>query len=206
MKILANRNTIQGLLTYYISLFVFLASCIGVWTSQAPLSIVVFCLSLFAMVIQDVDWIRRSRVHPHDKLLMEKISATLNTNRADLFLKERDFSQFIYEERELEPLVELNDWQGVDSEFVNASYQQKFATMRQELSELLDLLLSEYSMKGLGFYHLNKVKKNREAEVDSETLKQNALKANNLARAIYSNYQELRKIYINKMQITKTSG
>ena len=206
MKILANRNTIQGLVTYYISLLIFLASCIGVWTSQAPLSVIVFALSLCTMLIQDVEWIRRSRVHPQDKLLIEKISATLYNNRSDLFLKERDFSQYIYEERELEPLLDLKNWQGVDYEFINPTYRQIFSAMKDELAELLDLLLNQYSMKGMGFYHLNKEHKTREVPVDAKTRAINAATANRLARSVYDRFQVFRRIYLEKMQSVKTAN
>lgn len=203
MKILANRNTIQGLLTYYVSLAIFVGSCISVWTSGTALSYILFGLSLCSIIIQEAGWIRRSRVHPQDRSLVEALTTVMEERRTDLFLKERDFAEYTYDERELEPLMEIRDWQGVDKNFVREQYQHRLNLMRQELSALLDILLSKYSMGGMGFYHLVREGKHLEDGDGIEARQENAVEANRLARQIYSHYQWFRKCYLTRMQAAK---
>lgn len=201
MQILADRKTVPGLLTYYTSLLIFSASCISFWQNHNTLSVITFTLSLCAMLIQDIDWIRKSRIHPHDRQLMEKLAETLHENKTDRFLKDHDFTRYIYDDKNLAPLLDIHsNWRGVDYEYVNRKYQARWRDMQGKLSDLLDLLLNKPADEGNNFYHMLPPKDKREEFQDMAGRMQNAINANNLARDIYTGYQQFREIYLTKMQ------
>ena len=201
MHILANRNTVQGLIIYYISLLAFTISCINFYNGHTQLGAITFILTLLAMLIQDVDWLQKSRVHPHDKQLIEELTDKLMSNNANLFLKEHDFTQLTYNENNIQSLLDIHyHWTGVDHEFVNRKYQKIWQNMRDKLEELLDLLLEKSTSKGMSFYHMLPPKDKRHQFPDMKLRMKNAENANRLARDIYNNFQKFRKIYLNKMQ------
>ena len=209
MKVFAPRNTIQGLLTYYISILIFVASCIGIWESQKPLSIIIFLLSLAGIIIQEVELFKRSRFHPHDKQLIEKITERLQSSKNLDFIHEHDFTKAAYHSWHFDALLEFNnDWTGVDYEFVSHPIDKLWKKMRENIVSLLAIIVGEKYNYNPHYFTLVPAKDILEKDPELQaTLPERmdfAKTANRLAREIYAQYQDLRKIYIRKTRMTQS--
>lgn len=204
MKLLANRYSLQGLVIYYASLFGFVTSCVAISQSSSPLKITGFILTLGVILIQDLDWLRRARIHPHDMGLIERLTDIFQDNSTDLFLKEHDFSRHVYDDTQLAPLQLIRDqWRGVDHEFVAPRYQQHWQAMRERLVVLLDMLEHNNVLKGSNIYHLLPPESEREPGPALERQLALAGKANTLARTVYDDYQGFRAIWINNRDVLR---
>ena len=204
MHILPKRNSIAGLLFYYLSLLAFTVSCINYYNGHTQVGAITFILTLLAMLIQDADWLQQSRIHPHDKQLIEELTDKLMSDNANLFLKEHDFVKLTYTENNLKSLIDIHrHWHDIDHQFVNRKYQTTWQAMQKKLDELLDLLLKKSSNKGMNFYHMLPPPDKRHEYSDMDQRLINAKTANALARDIYNNFQQFRHIYQTKMQRVK---
>ena len=183
MKFLAKRDSVQGLVLYYISLFGFIISCIGISASgDNPLKTAGFILTLALILIQDYDWIRRSLIHPHDMQLIEKLTDKLQLTKTSLFLKDHDFAHNLFTDDNIAALDEIYyDWSGADYEFVNHRYQRLWLAMRDRLRELMTILHGQAAPGG----------------------KETARTANDLAREIYESFQGFRRIYLKNRLIKR---
>lgn len=183
MKFLAKRDSVQGLVIYYFSLFGFIISCIGISASlDNPLKVTGFILTLAVILIQDYDWIRRSLIHPHDMQLIEKLTDKLQLTKTSLFLKDHDFAHNLFTDDNIAALDEIYyDWSGADYEFVNHRYQRLWLAMRDRLRELMTILHGQAAPGG------------------TET----ARTANDLAREIYESFQGFRRIYLKNRSIRR---
>lgn len=206
-QFLGKRNTIQGLVIYYIGLLSFTGMCISISQGANTLKLIGFLGTLCVIAILDLDWIRRSRVHPHDMKLIEQFSNIIQFNKTDLFLKDHDFKVYIYDETNLKPLEVIDlDWNGVDYEFVNGEYQQLWSDTKQNLSQLMKILTNQYSRRGSNFFHLLPSEEDRDKHPEYAHQQAIAGEANALARSVYDNYQAFRRIYLKNKQIEKDTN
>ncbi len=199
MRLLTNRNSVQGMVTYYVSLYSFVGVCISM-TQDTPTTwqIIGFILTLLATLVQDIHWYRRSRAHPHDMQLIEKLTALLRDSKAELFLQQHDFTRTTYDDIQLTPLREISDdWQGVDYEFVRPELAPTWQAFREQLDELLTLLTTQGALRGAGFSHLNPPPRPEDevTEAEKEHRRQRAERANELGRAMFNEFQSLRRTY-----------
>ena len=200
MKILANRNSVQGIVTYYTGLSGFVGSCIGIANGVGAWALAGFLLSLTMTVLQDVHWFRRRRAHPHDIQLVEKLTELFQETGTDLFLRQHDFESHAFDDSQLAPLHRIQqDWLGVDYEFVNQEFGTHWCALRERLLELTTILTGEGLIPGANFYHLAPMAKKPEAGFEKRI--EQARYANQLARQAFDDFQEIRRLYIRYKQL-----
>lgn len=195
MKILANRNSLQGIATYYAGLFGFVGSCIAITKDAGTWALVGFSLGLTLTILQDIHWFRRRRAHPHDIRLVEKLTNLFQQTKTDLFLNQHDFETLGYDDSQLAPLIEIEQrWQGVEYEFVNSDLGRHWSHLRNRLSQLTDVLTRQDAMAGANFHHLAPSTNKNQPGFDEQI--QQARRANELARTLFGDFQEIRRLYL----------
>ena len=194
MDLLPARNSITGVSLYYINTAVFIGCAIVAWDYHSTLAVIGFIIAFTVLLLQDILWLRRTRFEPRDKYLIEKLKRRFDDKRTHELLTKFDFSKQTYHlVRHLIKLEEIMKWDGVDFEFKNKRCQQAWTGIREHIQALLELLNAHGKPQNGYLYYISHT-----AQPDYQA-ENYATQAQQHTREIWRHYQELRRIYIQKM-------
>jgi len=194
MEILPARNSIPGVGLYYLNTVAFLAFSTFAWKDHDNLAILLAIITLFTLLLQDILWFRQGNFDPHDKYLIEKLKRRFDDEKTRELLTDFDFSNYTY--HTIHHLIKLeeiiNKWAGVDFEFKDKRCDRIWIELRQHISTLLGILEHGQIQNAYNYSLAYTAKSGHEGENYAEMAQQQT-------HEIWRLYQQLRKIYIQKM-------
>ena len=195
MTILPARNSIPGVILFYLNTLAFITFAVIAWRSHEPLPIALVIITFATLIIQDVLWFKQGNFAPQDKYLLEKLKRRFDHDKTRELLTDFDFSRYTYNTiHHLIKLEEINEkWTGVDFEFRDKHCQRLWARMQEHIRDLLDILYNKGERQNAYNHSLAHTAK---PDYQGENY---AAQARRHTKAIWDLYQQLRKIYISKM-------
>lgn len=194
MNLFPARNSFTGISLFYLTIAVFVSCAILAWDYRSPLAIIGVIVAFAALLLQDIHLFRRTRFDPRDKYLIEKLQRRFDDKNTRDLLINFDFSTQTYNViHNLIKLEEIMQWTGTDFEFRNKNCRQAWTGLRQHIQALLDLL-NKYGRVQNGYDH--SIAHTAQPDYQGENC---AARAQQHTSEIWRHYQDLLKIYIQKM-------